>query len=40
LNKHDKVKETAPKSKEAPQKTGLFGKLGDLVKKAIDCCIE
>jgi len=22
------------------KKTGFFGKLGDLVKKIIDCCIE
>lgn len=28
LNKHDK------------EKTGFMGKLGELVKKAIDCCIE
>lgn len=28
LNKHDK------------EKKGFFGKLGELVKKAIDCCIE
>jgi len=40
LNKHDVVKEEAPKTKDKPQKTGFFGKLGDLVKKAIDCCIE
>lgn len=40
LNKHDKVKDEAPKTQDKPQRTGLFGKLGDLVKKAIDCCIE
>ena len=28
LNKHDK------------EKNGFMGKLGSLVKKAIDCCIE
>jgi hypothetical protein len=30
INKHDKTK----------SKKGLMGKLGNLVKKAIDCCIE
>jgi hypothetical protein len=43
LNKHDKIKDTAPKASDSnlqPKKTGLFGKLGDLVRKAIDCCIE
>jgi hypothetical protein len=48
LNKHDSVKEIAPASskehgaakKDDPIKPGFMGKLGDLVKKAIDCCIE
>ncbi len=49
LNKHDMVKDTAPTASKAesnlktPEKTeskNLFSKLGDLVKKAVDCCIE
>ncbi len=27
-------------SQNAPKRTGFMGKLGDLVRKAVDCCIE
>ena len=49
LNKHDIIKDTAPtaskaelksKKSEKPENKNLFSKLGDLVKKAVDCCIE
>lgn len=39
LNKHDKIKDSAP-SETNKEKTGLFSKLGDLVRKVVDCCIE
>ena len=35
LNKHDKEKKVLPAVKQ-----GFMGKLKELVKKAIDCCIE
>jgi hypothetical protein len=35
LNKHDTRKESLPAGRQ-----GFMGKLGELVKKAIDCCIE
>ena len=28
------------KAKEDKKKSGFFGKMGEIVKKAIDCCIE
>jgi hypothetical protein len=28
------------KTKDAPERSGFMGKLGELVRKAIDCCIE
>ncbi|MGB9609014.1 MAG: hypothetical protein ACPL3E_01415, partial [Minisyncoccia bacterium] len=48
LNKHDKdqsLKEITSNSKSEEQKEkkeeqGVFNKLGKLIKKAIDCCIE
>jgi hypothetical protein len=44
LNKHDKIKDSVDvniKPAEVTGKsTGIFAKLGDLVRKAIDCCIE
>lgn len=44
LNKHDVVKDSIAPKKEnkevGTQENTFLGKLGDLVKKAIDCCIE
>lgn len=44
LNKHDTVKDVAPQKTEkeatSAKPNTFMGKLGDLVKKAIDCCIE
>lgn len=44
LNKHDVVKDAVAQKKDkettAPKPNTFMGKLGDLVKKAIDCCIE
>jgi len=35
LNKHDQEKKSLPAGRQ-----GFMGKLGELVRKAIDCCIE
>lgn len=44
LNKHDVVKDAVAQKKDkettAAKPNTFMGKLGDLVKKAIDCCIE
>jgi len=50
MNKHDKVnaenknmassQSVAPKAEEKQVKSGFLGKMGELVRKAIDCCIE
>jgi hypothetical protein len=43
LNVHDKLAKSPEKVDPANQKeqrTGFFSKLGDLVKKAVDCCLE
>jgi len=40
LNKHDEEKKPASIATRSFAGGGFMGKLGDLVKKAIDCCIE
>ncbi len=44
LNKHDVIKDAVAQKKDkettAAKPNTFMGKLGDLVKKAIDCCIE
>jgi hypothetical protein len=45
INRHDEVKSVNNKSSEIisenkPARSGFLGKMGELVRKAIDCCIE
>jgi hypothetical protein len=45
MNVHDKknetaVENTATKAENQPVRSGFMGKMGELVRKAIDCCIE
>lgn len=50
VNRHDKIsaddkkiensQSVAPKAETKPARSGFLGKMGELVRKAIDCCIE